>query len=263
MTEQTIRFDDGKAYERAMGVWSQLAGNVFLDWLAAPHGQRWLDVGCGNGAFTELLVQRCAPGEMQGIDPSEAQISYARGRPTLRTATLQQGDAMALPFPADRFDAAAMALVIFFVPEPPKGVAEMARVVRPGGIVAAYAWDIPGGGLPFAPLAAELREMGRQMPLPPNPDAGREEALRTLWKNAGLEEIETREITVRRTFADFDDFWAANTSIGSFRQAIEQMGPAQVEHLIARVRARLPSADTQGRVTYASRANAIKGRVPA
>ena len=56
-----IRFDDGASYERYMGVWSQLAGAAFLDWLALPARQRWLDVGCGNGAFTELLAARGAP----------------------------------------------------------------------------------------------------------------------------------------------------------------------------------------------------------
>ena len=70
MPEKPIRFDDGAAYDRGMGVWSQLAGQVFLDWLAPSSGLRWIDIGCGSGAFTELLAQRCAPAEIQGIDPS-------------------------------------------------------------------------------------------------------------------------------------------------------------------------------------------------
>jgi trans-aconitate methyltransferase len=87
MTQQPIRFDDGAAYGRGMGVWSQLAGQVFLDWLAPSSGLRWIDIGCGSGAFTELLAQRCAPAELQGIDPSEAQFAFARARPALRAAT--------------------------------------------------------------------------------------------------------------------------------------------------------------------------------
>jgi ubiquinone/menaquinone biosynthesis C-methylase UbiE len=142
MAESLIRFDDGAAYERMMGTWSGLAGMVFLDWLAPRSGLRWVDVGCGNGAFTELIVVRCEPTEVQGIDPSEAQLAYARSRPAAQGAEFAQGNAMALPFPDDRFDAAVMALVIFFVPDPAKGVAEMARVVRSGGIVFA------GGRLP-------------------------------------------------------------------------------------------------------------------
>ena len=132
MAEPQIRYDDGAAYERMMGTWSRLAGNVFLDWLAPQSGLRWIDVGCGNGAFTELLVDRCAPAEVQGIDPSEAQLAFARNRTAAPVAEFRQGDAMALPFPDKKFDAAVMALVIFFVPEPARGVAELARVVGAG-----------------------------------------------------------------------------------------------------------------------------------
>ena len=128
MAEPQIRFTDGAAYERMMGVWSQLAGEVFIDWLAPRAGLRWIDTGCGSGAFTQLLADRCAPAEVQGIDPSEDQLAFARTRPAASVAQFQLGNAMALPFPEDRFDAAVMPLVIFFVPEPAKGIAEMARV---------------------------------------------------------------------------------------------------------------------------------------
>src|ERR1700733_13521934 len=142
MTESQIRFDDGAAYERMMGIWSGFAGAVFIDWLKPPPGLKWIDVGCGNGAFSELLVERCAPAEVQGIDPWQGQIHSARKRPAARLAKFDIGNAMALPYPDNTFDAATMALVIFFVPDPTKGVAEMARVVRLGGTGAAYAWDI-------------------------------------------------------------------------------------------------------------------------
>src|SRR3954454_1133381 len=171
MVEPQICFDDGADYERMMGEWSQLAGEIFLDWLAPPSGLRWLDVGCGNGAFTEMLVDRCEPASVQGIDPSEAQLAYARTRPASRVAQFRQGDAMALPFPGDAFDAAVMPLVIFFVPDPAGGVAEMARVVCRGGAVAAYAWDMEGGGFPYEALHAEMRWMGVEVPTPPSPGA--------------------------------------------------------------------------------------------
>src|SRR5947209_20284063 len=135
MAEPQIRFDDGAGYERMMGKWSRLAGEVFLDWLKPASGLRWIDVGCGNGAFTELLAERCAPAEIQGVDPSEAQLAFARSRHRAGIAHFRHGDAMALPFADRGFDAAAMALVIFFVPEPPAGVAYNARGVRPGGPV--------------------------------------------------------------------------------------------------------------------------------
>ncbi len=151
MSEQ-INFTDGAAYERYMGKWSQLVGETFLDWLAPKSGLRWLDVGCGNGAFTDLVAERCAPASVAGVDPSAAQLAFARTRPALRGAQFRQGDAMAQPFPDNTFDAAVMPLVIFFVPEPAKGVAEMARVVCPGGLVAAYAWNM-FGGFPYESVA--------------------------------------------------------------------------------------------------------------
>src|SRR6185437_12381415 len=185
MAQQPIRFEDGAAYERMMGAWSQLVGQVFLDWLSPGPGQRWIDVGCGNGAFTGQVIQRCAPAEIQGIDPSEAQLAFARTRPGAQGATFLQGNAMALPFDTDRFDAAVMALVIFFVPDPAKGVAEMTRVVRPGGTIAAYAWDMLSGGFPFAPIQAGLRAVGIVPPLPPSVDTSRMDAMRDLWARAG------------------------------------------------------------------------------
>src|SRR3954471_7665400 len=199
MSDKQIQFDDGAAYERYMGKWSQLAGEIFLEWLAPAAGLRWLDVGCGNGAFTEMLVERCAPLSVHGIDPSEAQLAYARTRSASRVAQFQPGDAMAIPFPDAAFDAAVMPLVIFFVPEPPRGVAEMARVVGPGGTVAAYGWDLHGGGFPYAPLQEEMRAMGVAVPMPPSPDASRIDVLRDLWAGAGLASIDTREIAVQRT----------------------------------------------------------------
>jgi SAM-dependent methyltransferase len=238
-------------------------GTIFIDWLALPSGLKWIDVGCGNGAFTELIVKRCAPNEVRGMDPSEAQLDFARKRPAARLARFDHGDAMALPFPADTFDVAIMALVIFFVPDPAKGVTEMKRVVRPGGMVAAYAWDILGGGFTLEPIRIELRAMGLKPVDPPSVDASRLEAMRDLWTRAGLEAVETREISVQRTFSNFEEFWDITVSgAPSIRPTLGAMSRAEVELLKTRVRARLPG-DVAGRITYGSRANAVKGRVPA
>ena len=261
MAIDQIRFDNGAAYERYMGKWSQLAGQVFLDWLAPKPDLRWLDVGCGNGAFTEMLIERCAPVSVQGIDPSEEQLAYARTRPASRIAQFRRGDAMALPFPADTFDVAVMPLVIFFVPDPAIGVAEMARVVCPGGTVTAYAWDMPGGGFPYEALQAEMRELGLAVPAPPNPDASKIDALQDLWTGAGLEGVETRVITVQRTFADFDDYWTTILGGPSVGPTLAVMESEEAAILKARMRARL-SSDAAGRLTYSAWANAVAGRVP-
>lgn len=124
-------------------------------------------------APSEMLVERCAPVSVQGIDPSEGQLAFARTRPAARMAQFRQGNAMSQPFTDDTFDVAVMPLVIFFVPDPAKGVAEMVRVVCPGGTVTAYAWDMHAGGFPYEALKVEMRALGINVPLPPS--SGRHE----------------------------------------------------------------------------------------
>lgn len=262
MNGNQIRFIDGAGYERFMGQWSQRVGDIFLDWLAPPGGRRWLDVGCGNGAFTERLVARCSPAALTGIDPSEEQLAYARRRPELQAAEFVLGDAMALPFDDNAFDAAVMPLVIFFVPEPARGIAEMARVVRPGGLVAAYAWDMVGGGFPYKEWREEVEALGAAIPIPPSEEASQMEAMGDLWTGAGLRGLETRTITVERTFADFDDYWATLLLGPSVGDRLATLQPAAIAALQERLRQRLPP-DSAGRITRSARANAIKGVVPA
>lgn len=259
-SEGRIRFEDGAAYERMMGVWSRLAGEVFLEWLAPAAGLRWIDVGCGSGAFSELIVERTAPAEVQGIDPSEAQLAFARTRAAARVAKFGLGDAMALPFAEDTFDVAVMALVVFFVPDPRKGVAEMARVVRPGGAVASYTWDILHGGFPNEPLMAAMRETGRPPPLPPSAVASEMDALEELWVAADLVQIESKAITVRRTFRDFDDLWSTSMLGTNVRAMIAGMSAGEIEALKSRVRTHVTIGEA-GTITCEARANAIKGVV--
>ncbi|HSV13922.1 MAG TPA: class I SAM-dependent methyltransferase [Tepidisphaeraceae bacterium] len=256
-----IRFEDGAAYERYMGTWSRLAGETFLDWLAPRSGLRWLDIGCGNGAFTEMIIERCAPAAVDGIDPSDAQLGYARTRPAGRVAKFHRADAMALPFADDSFDAAVMPLVIFFVPDPAKGIGEMARVVSPGGAVAAYAWDILGGGFPYEALREQMRAMGLTVPLPPSTEAAGIDALRELWTGAGLQAVETREIVVQRSFSNFDDYWATVLGGPSVGPQLAAMTTADVDAIKRKMRAALPT-DPTGRITCSARANAVKGRAP-
>jgi SAM-dependent methyltransferase len=257
-----IRFDDGASYERMMGVWSRLVGQVFLDWLKPGNAQSWIDVGCGNGAFTELLIQRTAPSEVHAVDPSPAQIAYARERAGARMAEFKIGDAMDLPFAADSFDAAVMALVIFFVPEPIKGVSEMVRTVRPGGSVSAYAWDLPAGGLPLEPIRREMIAIGLNPPLPPHPEVSSINGLSQLWTDAGLQAVETRTITVERTFADFNDLWETLTLGPGIAPTIAALPSADVETMKEGLRRRM-TANAQGQITYSGVANAVKGRKPA
>ncbi len=260
MTDR-IRFDNGASYERYMGVWSQLAGAEFLHWLAPSPGLRWLDVGCGNGAFTELLARLGAPAALHGVDPSSAQLDYARTRAALRDAAMRAGNAMALPYGDDMFDAAVMPLVIFFVPDPAQSVAEMARVVGPGGLVAAYAWDMHGGGFPYHVLQREMRELGAVVPAPPSPEASRRDVMHELWRGAGLIDVEMHEITVQRCFSSFDEYWHTVAGWDVVGRTLATMSHEAIARLQNRLRECLP-IDAQGRITYGARANAVKGRVP-
>lgn len=260
MAEQQIRFTDGAGYERMMGIWSRAVGEVFLDWLAPAKGLRWVDVGCGNGAFTELLVDRCAPAHIVGVDPSPEQLTYARQRHTAGVAEFTQGDAMALPLADVSVDAATMGLVIFFVPDPAKGVAEMARVTRPGGTVSAYAWDLLGGGFPWDVLEDAMKTVGVPARQPPNAQAANLDVLQQLWTTAGLQSVATREITVERTFPDFEDFWETAVLLPGAGPVLASMSAATIAGIKERVRA---AVNTQGgKVVHAARANAVKGVVP-
>jgi len=172
------------------------------------------------------------------------------------------GDAQKLPFADGSFDVAIMALVISFVPDPNKAAAEMARVVRRGGWVATYMWDIPGGGAPTDPIYVSLESMGMTSVRPANPVVSRRDAMVDLWEKAGLESIGTRVIRIPVVYSDFDDFWDSNTVlIGPQGKLIAGMSAIEREQLRAELRDRLPSA-SDGRIVYESFANAVKGRVP-
>jgi len=261
MAGQQIRFDDGASYERMMGRWSRIVGTSFLDWLAPGPGLHWIDVGCGTGAFTELIAERCDPAGILGLDPAESQLEFARTRPSASLAVFRQADAMDLPVTERKFDVAIMALVIFFVPDPAKGVAELARVLKPGGTAAAYAWDVMSGGLPTEPILAELRAMGHAHPMPPRPEASRMDMLRQLWSSAGFENVEVKEIAVTREFADYDDYWAISTLSAALKSAVAAMQPTDRNDLKRRVQTRL-GAEPTGKYSYTARANAIKGSLP-
>ncbi len=261
MTEAPNLFNDGKAYERLMGRWSQIAGEKFLDWIDPPKHLRWIDVGCGNGAFTEVLIARCSPAAVTGIDPSDGQIDYARTRPGTKTAQFQVGDAQSLPFADDSFDAASMALVISFLPDPLKAAAEMARVVKPGGWVATYMWDFPGGGFPLRPVAEAMKFLGMAAVARPNVDASRRDEMRAIWEKVGLRSVATEVIRIRVAYSGFDDFWQSNTlPVGPAGKAINDLSPSEKDRLKARLREQLPIG-ADGGIAYEAFANAVKGRV--
>jgi ubiquinone/menaquinone biosynthesis C-methylase UbiE len=141
-----VRWDSGDAYEPYVGRWSRLVAREFVRWLALPPGSRWLDVGCGTGALIQTVLEHAAPSEVVGTDPSAAYIALAGARMDADPrAHFEVGDAQALQAAAATFDVVVSGLVVNFVPRPELAVAEMARVTRSGGTVAAYVWDYAEG----------------------------------------------------------------------------------------------------------------------
>ena len=260
MTQGKIKFEDASGYDQMMGVWSQLVGDEFLKWLAPKKGQRWIDIGCGGGAFTEQLMLGCAPSYLAGVDPSEDQLAFAQRRPSLKTAEFRKSDAMELPFQENEFDAATMALVLFFVPEPRRGVAEMLRVTRPGASVSAYLWDIHNGGFPPEPIKAQLKKIGVDLPLPPSSHISEMTNLRSLWTEFQLLNIETQVIKVSRHFNNFDEFWSITTKSASIKPTLSQLPTNVLADLREAVHGEL-SLNADGSITYSAFANAIKGNV--
>jgi ubiquinone/menaquinone biosynthesis C-methylase UbiE len=261
MAEAPNFFTDGQAYERLMGRWSRAVGEVFLDWLSLPKGLNWLDVGCGTGAFTELVIDRCAPSSISAVDPSEGQINYARGGPGANRATFRTGDAQSLPFADQAFDVAAMALVINFVPDGGQAAAEMKRVVKPRGTVGAYVWDNLGGGFVQRPLVEGLTAIGVEAPAAGGLKNTRIEELQVLFERAGLDQIATRRIEVEVSYPTFEDYWSAQTGfMNPVVQAVRKISEPDVVRLQTYLRDHLPT--DSGRIVYPAAANAVMGRVP-
>ena len=262
MAEAVSYFTDGKAYELVTGRWSRVAGEKFLDWLSLPIGLRWLDIGCGTGAFTELVRERGAPSLIVGIDPSEDQIAFAKAKSGARLVDYRLGNALSLPFGSEEFDVAVMALVIGYLPDRAKAMVEMKRVVRRGGTVATYVWDGPDSGHPQQPLFDTLKEMGIELGHMPGDEDRPIGALRNLFEASGLKDVNARSIEIQQTFKNFEEFWTAQTALGSrFVQAIRNMSQSDLDRFKLSLRERLP-ADDGLRIVYTARANAIKGRVP-
>ena len=210
MTEAKERWAAGDRYEPYVGRWSRKVAVELLDWLRVPPGATWLDVGCGTGALSSQILERERPAAIVGVDPSAEFIAHARSRVGDARVSFQVGDAQALPVESARFDAAAAALVLNFVPRPEAAMAQMVRAVKPGGAVAAYVWDYAGkmelmrffwdAAVALDPAVAELDE-GRRFPM------CRPDALKALFDGAGLDAVEVRSLDIATPFRDFDDYW--------------------------------------------------------
>jgi SAM-dependent methyltransferase len=265
MTTPTDTWASGAAYEPFVGRWSRLVAREFLAWVAvAPHS-RWLDVGSGTGALSQTILDLAAPASVKGIDRSEGFIAYAREQVRDARTSFETGDAQSLPVETAAFDAAVSGLMLNFVPAPERAAAEMARAVRPGGVVAAYVWDYAGkmqlmrhfwnAAAALDPAAAGLDE-GRRFPL------CRPEPLASLFSGAGLEGVGVRPIDIATDFADFDDFWlpflGGQGPAPSYTKSLSEERRAALRE---RLRAALPAA-LDGSIPLVARAWAVRGTRP-
>ncbi|MFO1337241.1 MAG: class I SAM-dependent methyltransferase [Burkholderiaceae bacterium] len=252
-------FDDGAAYELMMGRWSALVAHPFLDWLALPAGLAWLDDGCGDGSFTQALVEHQRPATLVGVDPAPAQLSYARQRVSDARVRFLEGDAQELPLPDASVDAAVMALVLFFVPDPMQGLREMVRVVRGGGTIAAYQWDLGGGGFPLQPIIDAVHAGGYQSQQPPSAWAATLAASEHLWQSAGLMDVQARQFEVSRTFDSFDDYWRTAYGSPRLRDLFASLSSPELQRIKEDARRRTTGAG-DSMLFIKARANAVKGR---
>jgi ubiquinone/menaquinone biosynthesis C-methylase UbiE len=201
----------GDSYDQYMGRWSRQIAPVFLAWLDAPRSKDWLEVGCGTGALTAAIVDRYAPRSVVSIDPSAGFLEKARVNVDDARVDFRVGDAQELPLDAGSVDIIASALVLNFVPDRAKALAEMRRVARPGATIAFYVWDYPGGGIEFmrAFWTAATRLDASALSLTEDrrfPFCTRD-GLRGMAEDAGLASIEVTAVEQPSIFKDFDDYW--------------------------------------------------------
>lgn len=215
-----------------------------------------------QNSFSRLILERCAPKAVTAVDPAKDQIAFARTKPAAKVADFQIGDAQSLPFADNSFDAATMALVIAFIPDPAKAVAEIKRVVKSGGTAGTYMWDFLGRRSTQEPLRKAVEAMGFEVPPAPGHANATVESLNGFFVGAGLEQIQTRTIDIKVEYPSFDDYWSSQTALANtVVQHIRKMTAPQVERLQAYLREHLPT-DRNGHIAYAATANAVKGRIP-
>lgn len=257
--------NDPGAYELSMGRWSRRLAGPFLDFAAIGAVGRVLDVGCGTGSLTSALEEIAPDAEIVGIDHSQAYVDHARSKaPEAVRLKFEQGDAAALPYADGAFDAVLSMLVLNFVPDAEKAASEMARVAKPGGVVAACVWDFRGGLTflrVFADTAAALDPAGEvfRARLFSAPFTGAGE-LATAWARLGLGEVEKKALTIRMEFASFADYWepwlGGQGTVGAYVTGLSEAKRRLVEH---HLRLAFLAGGADGPRSFAAAAWAVRG----
>jgi SAM-dependent methyltransferase len=229
------------AYDRYMGRYSVLLSPQLADLAGVRDGQRVLDVGCGPGALTAELVKRVGPAAVSAVDPSEPFVAAARER--YPCVSVERASAEQLPFADDAFDAALAQLVVHFMSDPSAGVAEMRRVTRRGGVVAACVWDHAGGQGPLSAFWDVARELDPDVHDESALVGAREGDLTRLFVSAGLRDVEETALSVRLTHPTFEEWWEPYTfGVGPAGAYVAKLDPEAQARLRERCREVLPDA---------------------
>jgi SAM-dependent methyltransferase len=256
------KWETGAAYEAYMGRWSRPLARVFVEWLHPIPSAHWLEVGCGTGALTSTICDLCEPASIIACDPSEPFIEHARNNLADARASFVIAGAEALPSRDGGFDAIVSGLVLNFLPDPGQALASIRERLRPGGTVAAYVWDY-AEGMEFLryfweeAAASDSRaaafDESRRFPL------CRRSALESLFRAAGLKQVETALLDIPTDFADYDDYWTPFLrGTGPAPSYVVSLDPTTRELLRERLRRRLhPGSD--GRILLRARAWAVRG----
>jgi SAM-dependent methyltransferase len=245
------------AYDRFMGRYSGPLATVFADFAGVTAGQRVLDVGCGPGALTNVLVHRLGANAVSAADPSASFVEAMRERHP--DVDVQRATAEAIPHPSATFDAALAQLVVHFMTDPVAGLREMARVTRPGGTVAACVWDYEGGTGPLCVFSEAVRRTDPTAAGEAGMAGAREGHLAELMRSADLFDVVDGSVAVTVEHATFEEWWEPFTlGVGPAGAYTATLAPAALERL------RETCRELQTTPPFAVRATAwaVRGVVP-
>jgi SAM-dependent methyltransferase len=256
-------WERGSPYEQYVGRWSRQIAPAFLSWLGIPAGRKWLDVGCGTGALCSAILDHCAPSSVVGVEPSGGFLETASENLGGRAA-LNEGSATAIPLGDASVDIVVSGLVLNFVPDQRAALAEMARVTRKDGTVAAYVWDYAGKMELirfFWDAAVELNSDASSLDEGVRFPVCHPEPLARLFASAGLEEIEVKPIDIRTEFAKFDDYWqpflGGQGPVPAYAMSLSEIARARLRD---RIRERI-STTANGALSLTARAWVTRGAV--
>jgi SAM-dependent methyltransferase len=227
------------SYGRFMGRYSEQLAAQFVDRAGIIAGQQALDVGCGPGAVTAVLVERLGADRVCAVEPSAPFLDAVRAR--LPQVEVRQSSAKHLPYDDDRFDAAVAQLVVHFMTDPVAGLREMARVTRPGGVVTACVWDYAGERSPLSAFWQVVRALDPDAPTEAHLAGARAGHLEELFEAAGLKEVRGGELEVRVRYESFEEWWAPYLlGVGPAGDHVQALDETAREHLREGCRAALP-----------------------